>query len=186
MGPRERRGPIIRPLSASRARASVLTLLVAVTGVLVFSCPAAASAGCSDAVLDDWFDNGRVDRLYRLGCYDEAIDGIPSDIRDYSDAEAVISRALQAATRGKLAAGGLDPTPRSAPRIENGDGMASPYESRVEHAPSAAADSPRASSVPIPLLALGGVSLALLAAGGYGRISRRRVDADCSTDDTRS
>jgi len=43
------------------------------------------------------------------------------------------------------------------------------------------------SSVPIPLLVLGGMSLALLAAGGLGYLSRRRQTArvdDFGDDDT--
>ena len=62
-------------------------------------------------MLADWFDNGRIDRLYPLNCYEEAIDAIPDDLRDYADAEDVITRALQAALRGDLAPGGADPTP---------------------------------------------------------------------------
>ena len=43
------------------------------------------------------------------------------------------------------------------------------------------------SSVPVPLLVLGGLSLALLAAGGLGYVSRRRQAAhadDVGSDDT--
>ena len=53
-----------------------------------FAAPAGAITPCGKKVLNDWWDNGRVDRLYPLHCYEEAIDSIPADIRDYSDAEA--------------------------------------------------------------------------------------------------
>ena len=42
---------------------------------------------------------------------DAVAGAIPRDLRDYADAEEVISRALQAAVNGKLAPGGDDPTP---------------------------------------------------------------------------
>ena len=50
-----------------------------------------------------------------------------------------------------------------------------------------AVDTSGPSSVPVPLLVLGGLSLALLAAGGLGYVSRRRQAAhadDVGSDDT--
>jgi hypothetical protein len=129
-------------------------------------------------VRNDWFDNGRIDRLYPLNCYEEAIDAIPDDIRDYSDAEDVITRALQAALRGELDPGGRDPTPGdddpTAPGSGGGDGSGGTGNSDNPQA-APGVDTSGASSIPIPLLVLGGMSLALLAAGGLGYLSRRRA-----------
>jgi len=61
-------------------------------------------------VLLDWSDNGRVDHLYRLSCYEDALDDLPSDIRDYTDAADVIERALYSAVR--------EGTATAAPRSE--------------------------------------------------------------------
>ena len=61
---------------------------------------ATAAPDCGERVLLDWSDNGRVDRVYPLRCYEEAIDALPTDLRDYTDAEDVIERALQSAVRG--------------------------------------------------------------------------------------
>ena len=33
-----------------------------------------AASSCGRAVIDDWYDNGRVDGTYALHCYDDAID----------------------------------------------------------------------------------------------------------------
>jgi hypothetical protein len=145
------------------------------------SAGAGAAQSCGDAVLTDWFEDGRVDRLYDLQCYEGAIAGIPSDIRDYSDAEEVIHRALQAATRGRLAPGGPDPTPGGVALVEGSGGGGG----QVDRAASVVVDSSRGSTFPVPLLVLGGLSLALLAAGGHGWISRRRDDTDRSGGDTR-
>ena len=182
---------------------SALIAIVALLAgaVVASSVPDTASAAtpCGKKVLGDWFDNGRIDRLYPLHCYEEAIDAIPDDIRDYADAEEVISRALQSALRGALDEGGCDPSPDGSANDckgtsggnnggnsggtndsggTNNSGGGNEGENPGQVAPEVDTSGP--SSVPIPLLVLGGMSLALLAAGGLGYLSRRRqaVHAD--------
>ena len=152
-------------------------LVLSAVAALSTTAPASAATPCGKKVLGDWFDNGRIDRLYPLNCYEEAIDAIPDDIRDYADAEEVITRALQAALRGELAPGGRDPTPGDDdPTAGGGSGDGSGGTGNSDN-PEAApdVDTSGPSSIPIPLLVLGGMSLALLAAGGLGYLSRRRV-----------
>lgn len=150
---------------------------------------AAAKMPCGKQVLNDWYDNGRIDKLYPLHCYEEAIDAIPVDIRDYADAEEVISRALQGALRGVLTLGGDDPTPGDNDRDPgapaggsggNNSGGSNPGGDTGSGTPQATPDinTSGPSSVPIPLIVLGGMSLALLAAGGLGYLSRRRQAAE--------
>ena len=110
----------------------------------------------------------------------DPFDAIPDDLRDYADAEEVITRALQAALRGDLAPGGADPTPGDDPSIpgsgDNSDGSGGAGNGdNPQAAPDVDTSGP--SSIPIPLLVLGGMSLALLAAGGLGYLSRRRAAA---------
>jgi hypothetical protein len=181
------------------AFAALLTLLVAgfVALSLTGTAAAAKATPCGKKVLADWYDNGRIDRLYPLHCYEEAIDAIPPDIRDYVDARDVIERALQAAVNGKLTYGGPDPTPGDGNGNGNrgvgigggGGGSDGGSGGGTEVTPDVNTSSP--SSVPIPLLILGGMSLALLAAGGLGYVSRRRqaahadgLDDSSSDDDT--
>lgn len=185
-----------REISLVTARRSTLRMFV-VLGVLALSAisalvvasPSSAATQCGKKVLADWFDNGRVDRLYPLNCYEEAIDAIPDDIRDYADAQEVITRALQAALRGELAPGGPDPTPNDdgsnggGGNGDNGNGDNSDDGSggtgsgdNPQAAPGVDTSGP--SSVPLPLLVLGGMSIALLAAGGLGYLSRRRAGAN--------
>ena len=159
---------------------------LAALSFLALAAPAGAITPCGKKVLDDWWTDGRVDRLYPLHCYEEAIDSIPADIRDYSDAEAVISRALQAAVGGKLAAGGKDPSPDDSdpgnrdPSAPVAGGPNDPGDGGSEAAPNVDGGT---SSIPIPLLVLGGMSLALLAAGGLGYLSRRRQAGDGPDDE---
>jgi hypothetical protein len=56
----------------------------------------AAAASCGNAVMADWHDNGRIDRVYAPRCYREAIDALPEDVLVYSSAQTDITRALQA------------------------------------------------------------------------------------------
>jgi hypothetical protein len=161
----------------TRALAPFAGVVVLVAAVLVgLSLPANAAAKgtkCGEQIVADWFDNGRIDRLYPLHCYEEAIDAIPKDIRDYADAADVINRALQAALNGHLDPGGPDPTPGNNRNVEGGKGGSKKDETGNPQA-TGQIDTSGPSSVPIPLLVLGGISLALLAAGGYGYLSRRR------------
>ena len=167
-----------RPLLL-RAFPTLVVLALSLVVVLGAASPAGAATPCGKKVLGDWFDNGRIDRLYPLNCYEEAIDAIPPDIRDYADAQDVITRALQAALHGKLAAGSSDPSPDgTGANGANGDG------SSAQGAPGVDTSSP--SSVPIPLLVLGGMSIVLLAAGGIGYFSRRRQAAETDVDDEES
>jgi len=190
----------------SLAVGAVLALLAAVLGALALSSPAAAATPCGKKVLADWYDNGRIDRLYPPHCYEEAIDAIPSDIGPYVDAEEVISRALQSALRGELAPGGCDPSPdgsgndceKTAYSSTSGSGGSSSggknagggttgsggADGGTETVASPDVDVSATSSVPIPLMVLGGMSVALLAAGGLGYVSRRRQAARDVDPDT--
>jgi hypothetical protein len=182
------------PQHISRTAHALVAAVAVLAGAFValaLSAPAEAAAKtvCGDKVLADWFDNGRIDRLYPLHCYEDAIDAIPDDLRDYADAEQVINRALQSALRGRLAPGGRDPSPGSSdggtitPGSSGGPDDPNGTGSGEVAAPEVDTSAP--SSVPIPLLVLGGMSVALLAAGGLGYLSRRRQAAhdDLPPDD---
>lgn len=67
--------------------------------MLASASAAAAAPPCDQQVLSDWFADGRVDRAYRLECYQVAVDSLPSDLRDYTNAQEEIERALQSAAR---------------------------------------------------------------------------------------
>jgi hypothetical protein len=175
-----------------RTFVAVLALALSAVAALSTASPAGAATECGKKVLADWFDNGRIDRLYPLNCYEEAIDAIPDDIGPYVDAEDVITRALQGALRNEVVEGGCDPsTDGSADDCANqpggsgsgnGNGGGTGNSDPPQAAPDVDTSGP--SSVPIPLLVLGGMSIALLAAGGLGYLSRRRnaAHADHSDD----
>jgi len=157
-----------------------LVPLVLVLGAALPAAPAGAATKCGIEVLNDWFDNGRIDKIYPLNCYEEGIDAIPPDLVDYANADEVITRALQSALRGEKAPGGCDPSPDGSgddcKNLGGGKGRPGGGEDPPQVAPPI--DTAGTSSVPIPLLVLGGMSLALLAAGGLGYLSRRRRAVD--------
>ena len=162
----------------------MLVFAAALVGVLAVASPAAAAPSCGRAVIDDWYDNGRVDGTYALHCYDDAIDTLPRDVRDYSSAKDDIQRALQARKRGEAAPPATtDPTPgedggTSGGGTSGGSGGsgtpgAEPTDGGSEAGGAIDAESDSASSVPIPLLILAGLALLLVAAGCAGYVVRR-------------
>ena len=133
----------------------VAIVVAALVSALVASSGAPAAPPCADAILGDWLDN-RIDRVYALDCYEAAIDAIPADLRDYTDAADVIARAFQS---------------RSGRRLERG--LEGPILADIAHGVPPV-DASSSSSVPVPILVLGAMSLMLLGAGGLGYVSRRR------------
>jgi hypothetical protein len=138
-------------LTLSRVAALVVTLVAA----LVASSGVSAAPPCAQAILADWLDDSRIDRVYALPCYEAAIDAIPDDLRDYSDAADVIARAFQDRSGRRLERGLQGPVPATP-------GVVPPV------------DTSSSSSVPVPILVLGAMSLTLLGAGGFGYVARRR------------
>jgi hypothetical protein len=134
-------------------------LLSVIVAALVASGSASAAPPCADAILAEWLETDRVENVYPLDCYGAAIDAIPQDLEDYTNAADVIARAFQRAAGRRL-----DRTPQG------------PVEPPADPTVAPPVDTSASTSVPIPLLVLGGMSLALLAAGGYGYVSRRRHD----------
>jgi hypothetical protein len=122
--------------------AAVVVAIVAT--VLLTAAPAIGASACATAVLRDWSEDGLVGPKYSLPCYEEAIDSLPTDLRDYTDAEDVIGRALTSAVR------------TSNP------------------AQSDAGASAGVASTPLALVGLAGVTLFVLSAGGLGYVARRR------------
>ncbi len=146
-----------------RASTACLAVIAGALAVLASAGSAAAATPCAQRVIDDWADNGRIDRVYPLPCYEEAIDGIPVDLRDYTNAADVIGRALTAAAR--VGNGG------------DGAGGAGAGDSAAGTEAAASIDTSGASDLPRALLVLVGVSLVVLAAGAAGHLSRRRRTA---------
>ena len=165
---------------ASRRRAALLALVVVSgLGLLALLMPASAMAKekpCAEQIVADWYDNQRVDKLYPTHCYHDAIDSLGPDMRDYTNLEEAILRALQYSQAGTLPpANGSGSTDPGALAIDHHN-TAPPGSADVAVDTVAASSNPSTSgpsSVPIPLIVLAGLAGLLLIAGGAGYIARR-------------
>ena len=138
------------------ARALARIAVIAGASTLALSVvPAVAAPPCSERVIADWSDNGRIDGVYALDCYQAAIDAIPVDLRDYTNAAEVIARALTEASRQDPPSGGA------------GARATDPFDAVP------VADTSSASSLPLPLMLVIGISALVLAAGVVSHLTRR-------------
>jgi hypothetical protein len=170
----------------------VLALLLAAltlsVGLAVGVAPAAAKSKppCWKTLINDWYD-GRIDGVYPIHCYREALAHLPTDVETYSSARDDIKQALQ-----KRITQGSDGTttssqsvPPAAPGDDgNGNGPSNqnpssggdgndkkasgPLPSVISNTAPSSAD-----SVPVPLIVLGAVAFLLIVAGATGFITRR-------------
>ena len=159
----------------SRRALSGLLVLLGLLALLASAGPATAAKSCGEKVIDDWFD-GRIDGTYPLHCYDDAIEQLPRDVRDYSSAKEDIERALQNRLRGVENPPNTDPaetTETTAVPGSSDDDSSGPGQGDDPTAlpPGSAADD--AGSVPLPLLLLAALALLLVAGGAAGYIVRR-------------
>jgi hypothetical protein len=166
------------PVSAGQV-AVLLFATFALVG-LVAASPAAAKKqkSCAREIIEDWYDNQRIDKFYPLHCYHEAIDSLGPDAKNYTNLPDAILRALayrqqnqadpgeNAASSGK---GGVKPVAyrHTADLVNAFDGAGA----AAAAAPSSSSGNP--SSVPIPLIVLAALAGLLLVAGGAGYLARR-------------
>jgi hypothetical protein len=162
---------------------------------------AAHKPACWQVLLNDWYD-GRIDGTYPIHCYREALKHLPSDVDTYSSARDDIERALQSARLAARSTGkSLDPNTLiqpSAPGTKPTSTVASKTGTKSRGKPTAKGGSKDvitiaapgrkqgtgiakvadnlngggASSLPLPLLILGGLALLLVALGGAGLVWR--------------
>ncbi|MGZ4289693.1 MAG: hypothetical protein ACXVQQ_04320 [Gaiellaceae bacterium] len=179
-------------------RALVAAGLIALALGAAVARPATATAAtpCWKTLLNDWYD-GRIDNTYPIHCYQDALRHLPADVQTYSSAHDDILRALQNA-KAQLRRSGQTVTPNTpvppsgggtpgstttkgtttskqtttgrvpttpSPGRNPGDGLGGVADKLNHSSPS---------SVPLPLIVLGGLAIVLVAAGGAGLLLKRR------------
>ena len=169
-----------------------LVALAAVAASPVAQAKEKKKQSCARAIINDWYGDAQIDKRYELHCYKDAIRALPVDMVTYSRAPEDILRALAYARKGQPDPGAApgqpstDTTPGSSAPPPPGDGT-TPID--TTGGPDTVAEGPvdttGPSSIPIPLLVLGGLALLLLAAGGAGYLNRR-LQARGPDDDTSS
>jgi hypothetical protein len=164
----------------SLLKASFCAGLASIALLGAFAQPArAASAGtpCWKVLLNDWYD-GRIDGSYPRHCYNDALKHLPADVSTYSSAREDIQRALQSAIAKQEKAGhkvgpNTPIVPPASPTKGSRSGTTTTGPVKGTHSASGPLDSGSPSSLPTPLLVLGGLALLLVAAGGAGLIAKR-------------
>lgn len=181
---------------------AVMAIVAALT-LVACAAPADARtlAECGQQVIRDWYSGGRIDKVYPLPCYREAIRALPEDVLQYTDASHTIERALAEARRGRLdkparpasapsAPAQADQAPRPSPRTVSQTPRAAKAEQRSaqatpERAPARRTDggarlasgpvpAGRDGGLPYPLIALAALAPVLLLSGLIGALARRR------------
>jgi hypothetical protein len=174
-------------------KASICALLAALALLAAAAQPAraasSASTPCWKVLLNDWYD-GRIDGTYPRHCYNDALKHLPADVSTYSSAHDDILRALQSAIAKQKKSGqkvGPNTLIKQPPGPKKGGGSGgsgsggsgsggTDTTSTGHQAGSGLGNqlnpsSP--SSLPVPLLILGGLALLLVAAGGAGLVAKR-------------
>jgi hypothetical protein len=169
----------------------VVLMIVSAAGAAVSVAPAAAKSKtpCWKVLINDWYD-GRIDGIYPIHCYRDALKHLPSDVDTYSSARDDIKQALQkritqnrrghtnTTTTGAATPGGSTGSGGGSSGGGGGSGgsgsggngsqASGPIGSAFDKTKPSKAD-----SLPVPLLVLGGVALLLMAAGAAGFVARR-------------
>jgi hypothetical protein len=173
-----------------RPAAITLALLVLVAGLAAAAAlPSSAGAAgkpCWERVIDDWLDNGTIDKQYKAACYQQALKHVPEDLRDYSNITDAISAALSASLRGDGNGNGNgNGSPSGGGGSSSGSGSSDAGKSRVPQAVPAQSiydkgihslGTTKASSIPIPLLVLAALgALLLVSAGGLAASKRLKA-----------
>jgi hypothetical protein len=148
---------------------------------------ASSAAPCWKVLLNDWYD-GRIDGSYPRHCYNDALKHLPADVSTYSSAHDDILRALQSAiAKQKKAGHAVGPnTPIKPPTPISGGSVTGTGTTETQTGTTTTGTGPNQpggiagqldgdspSSLPVPLLVLGGLALLLVAAGGAGLIAKR-------------
>jgi hypothetical protein len=173
-----------------RPAAITLALLVLVAGLAAAaampSSAAAAGKPCWERVIDDWLDNGTIDKQYKASCYQQALKHVPEDLRDYSNITDAISAALSATLRGDTGNGNDkgNGNPSGGDSSPGSDNSQAGKSRAVQSVPAQSyyrraidnLGTTKANSLPIPLLVLASLgALLLVSAGGLAASKRLKA-----------
>jgi hypothetical protein len=146
---------------------------------------------CWKKVLDDWFADGRIDGTYPPSCLNAALQHLPPDAQQYSDFSDEAHRALATdaawikahpkrkahynlgiITPGHKGGGGWGPPPPAHVDKAGNPSGGGPDPSSIQQLIGSGSPS-STTSIPVPLLVLGGLAILLLLAGVASYLVRR-------------
>jgi hypothetical protein len=155
------------------AKLAPTLLLTLILALLALAAPGTATAAnpCWKELVNDYWADNRVDKIYDISCYREAMAKLPRDVQEYSDAQDDLRRALLEAIRDDRSNGGFGDTtdeegnPTAAAPGGDDEGGGGFFREVLDRLGPKNAD-----SVPVPLLVLASIAIILLGAAGasYG------------------
>lgn len=155
----------------------LILLITAALAAGAFGVGTAKASTCSSALIKDWYVDGRIDQTYPVHCYREALREVPPDQLVYGTLRDDLNRALQDVMRdhngninGMTMVPGSDDGDGGGPTggTTGGKGDKGFFHWLADKIGPSTAD-----SVPVPLLVLGGLALALIAAAAISFGARR-------------
>ena len=163
----------------------LILLFVAAAAGATFGVGTAHASKCSDALIRDWYVDGRIDNTYEVHCYREALRDIPEDQLVYGTLRDDLTRALQNVIRdhnGHVTRSTLVPGAGNGSGNGPGGAAGGSHDKGFFHWLASNLGPSTANSVPVPLLVLGGLALALVAAAAVSYFARRYQAKRAATD----
>jgi hypothetical protein len=154
----------------------LILVFVAAAAAATFGVSTAHASACSNALIHDWYVDGRIDRTYPIHCYREALRDIPEDQIVYGTLRDDLNRALQNVIRkhnGNVTPMTPVPPGGGGGGNDSGDGTSGKHDEGFFHWLATKIGPSTANSVPVPLLVLGGLAFALMAAAAVSFFARR-------------
>jgi len=157
--------------------------LAAVAASFFLPATAHAAVPCRDRIYNDWYKDGKIASTYPIACYRDALKHVPADARTYSSLADDIRAAEQAAIArahgktvpeqiGKGGTGAVSPATATIPS-ETTPGVTDATTTTPSGAVVVKSSSSSGGGIPLPILVLGGISIALVAIGAIGAGVRR-------------
>jgi hypothetical protein len=162
----------------------LILVLVAAAAAATFGVSTARASVCSNALIHDWYVDGRIDGTYPVHCYREALKDIPEDQIVYGTLRDDLNRALAIVIRNHHGdVGPMTPVPGGGGGGDDSGGTTSgKHDEGFFHWLATKIGPSTANSVPVPLLVLGGLALALMAAAGVSFFARRYQAKKAASD----
>jgi hypothetical protein len=151
-----------------------LLLLVTLLAVALPGQAGAAGTPCRNKIVSDWTRDGKIASSYPVACYRDALKHIPADADIYSSLRNDVRAAMRAAirrTQGLAAPSVVGQGFKDQPRTSSVKSEVTVISAPNRHDPPSGgvgALAGDASGAPLPILVLGGIALALVAAGAIG------------------
>ena len=148
----------------------VVLLVVLLAAVAIPGTASASGTPCRNKIFNDWYRDGKIASTYPVGCYRDALKHIPADAVIYSSLSDDVRAAMRAAIRRSEGLKAPAEVGHGFRALGAGavKGTLSAVHGAVPQSTKSQGIVATATGAPLPILVLGGLALALVAAGGIG------------------